>query len=305
MSEEEMRSNESRIWKVGRILIIGILIIALLYGGYEYFSLQQRSNQKLQEYLVILNEKDIVYLERSLTNLDKINATKPSSFGNFSYLVEKENISQLYLDKAERVLYFWDPSTDARTGIVGFYYERSFAFDWGALWTLGLTGLILLVCKFDKWVYERLKTCARERRLIILILVAIGLIGIWLTVRATTLYLRQNLLVEGFSYLSSDIFQILSFLVTANLSFTLVRALWINDKGTKSTEEESDNAIEGLADVIIQAIMVSLITLVPSYGNSEFLQRIGGPSNFVFILMAMTFAVLILVFVRQRLIRSS
>lgn len=125
--------------------------------------------------------------------------------------------------------------------------------------------------------------------------VGIGIIALWLTTRVTGLHVKRYL-TNNYNYNQYEIFAVVAYALATNLCFTLARTL--RKKG-----EEGQKTV-GVIEAAIQAVLVALIIFLPSYGDpsrDSLFQRIG-VEGYVFILVAMATAALLLMLGRQRML---
>lgn len=287
-----------------RLVVVIMLLIIIVAVGRQYYKHNQLAEQELQRYIKDLRDEGIFILKRSLADLSKVNVSDTVSYNDFLDRAKKENVSIVYLDKMECTLYFLSSPIERSTEIIRFYYMAS-TFDWGGVWSLSLTALIVILSKLDLSIMKNLMKSNIDRCAIILILASTGLIGIWLTTRTIVLHCYNYIFLEGFPYKPSNVFAILAYLVTANLSFTLLKALRVQRPTDGQSGNNDDGAtLKGLIEVVIQADMIGIITLIPSYGQEELLVTIGGSIGFVLIFATMVIALFVLIYAREHLIRK-
>ena len=192
---------------------------------------------------------------------------------------------------------------------------RSLKFwDWGSITSLMITFAIVLWLKVDEEARNKLNKTYEDNlwRVGILILASIGLIGIWLAIRSMGLLFVKYLVEETSEYLQGDIFTLISFILTANLCFTLLRTFaTIGEKekneggrAQKPKDKKTNNEKEvtpKLIDVAMQVLIIGLITFIPRYYDQGLLSIIGSSYAYVTILLAMIIALAIVAYVRWRL----
>ena len=112
--------------------------------------------------------------------------------------------------------------------------------------------------------------------------------------------IRRYILIENgekaknWTYAERDIFQMVSYVLTANLCFTLMRALALT-----AGNGQTSGVIRGLIDVAIQAVIIGFLTLLPRYKDSDFLKNVGNSRGYVSIVISMVVSIVALVLVRQ------
>ena len=179
-------------------------------------------------------------------------------------------------------------------------------FDLGGIISLVATFLIAIIIvwkfKIHKDLFatlERLKKTYPFRIFPVLFLLLIAFISLWLTVRVIGIYVIKRYVLEvNYMYQQEDIFLMLAHLLTANLCFTLLRAL-----APKGKTQEEYVATKGLIDVAIQAVIIGFITFIPRY--TVFLKDISGSTRYILGVLSMMISIAVLVFARQRVRQSS
>ncbi len=128
----------------------------------------------------------------------------------------------------------------------------------------------------------------------------IALIGVWFAVRAIGFILIDFLVDETKIYKIETIFDVISYLLTANFSFTLIRTF---EKIGCKNEEQTENPKEGeqivpkLIDLFIQGLLITLIAYVPRY-SVEVLD--GRFIEFVILTLLFLFSALALLFYNRK-----
>lgn len=141
----------------------------------------------------------------------------------------------------------------------------------------------------------------------IVILLGVAGIALWITIRHIGLFvIRRYIEQVNYNYRPEDIFDMVAFLLTANLCFTLIRALAIEETKDQSQVQSEDDAskrtIRGLIDVAIQAILIGFITFIPRSRTAYESTRT--TINYVLIVIIMAVSIIVLVLARQRLTSS-
>jgi len=300
---KQAKDSLVRNWKYIHYVIIIFLLVSLAWGFLGYWSHRQTAGQTLETKSEEIREQGFFLVEQSIPDTNVGNINRILNFTDFLNYARQQNTSEIWLDTSQRILYFPRPSLDNGLIIIGFYYAHS-DWDWGGVWSLLLTTFVVWWAKGPRWIISKLSTQEPLRCVVALIIVLVGLSGIWLSIRITLLYFMRYILEEGFIYTPTDIFEIIGFIATANLSLTLFRALTLGQKkgDRKETREDSKNIIRGLIEVAIQAVIIGLLTFIPGYNQSEFLNRVNGYVGYVAILIAMVVAMLVLVLSRHYLI---
>lgn len=171
--------------------------------------------------------------------------------------------------------------------------------DWGGVFSLIATIILLFIVGLDQEIRKLIvdKTYDSFWTVILLITASVGSIGVWLTIRVILLNLKILLFQESYRYRPSAIFSIISFILAANLCFTLLRAF------KKIATAEIGIARE-LVRVAIQVVIISFIALLPRYNITELLMIIGGFGNFLVLLVTLIGVLTVLVFLYKSLSES-
>lgn len=179
-------------------------------------------------------------------------------------------------------------------------------FDLGGVLSLIATIIIatIIMLKFEihKEIAETLKETPSMQVVVIPVLLLIGLISLWLTIRAIGIYtIKRYILTVNYSYQQENIFDMLALVLTTNMCFTLVKAFMLEGKNKSKNKSKNENtAIKGLIDVAIQAAIVGFITFIPRHHHT-FLALIGGSISYALIVVSIMVSIVVLVFARQRL----
>lgn len=179
-----------------------------------------------------------------------------------------------------------------------------YLLDEGGIYTLIVTIILTLIImwRYNLFNYikeniDDLKSVDPLRILPILALLGLGLVSFWLTIRVIALYTIQRYLLDvSFNYHTRDIFEMLAYILTTNLCFSLFKALII-----KSDNKDKTMEIKGFFDVAIQGIIIGLVIFIPRHGDPIFIERFGAPIHYVLIFLSMITSIAVLVFARQRL----
>jgi hypothetical protein len=149
--------------------------------------------------------------------------------------------------------------------------------NYGGVLSFLITLGIVFWFRFPEHIKDLLgKAKSSSWGLIFLILGFGGLIGIWFAVRTIGFYAFKFLREELQVYSPSIVFSVLSYILTANLIFTLLRAF--EELGCKKTNEDtptsSENTpnqdpIRSLLGVLIQGLIILIISVVPRYSDPE------------------------------------
>ncbi len=91
-----------------------------------------------------------------------------------------------------------------------------------------------------------------------------GVIALWLAIRKSGLTVYNGLFTEGYGYHTRDVFDIIAYILTANLCFTLMT--------TFSKLKETRH----LVYVGIRAAIIGFLTFLPRYGDHNLIAAFGG-----------------------------
>lgn len=186
---------------------------------------------------------------------------------------------------------------------------KQFTFDWGGIFSLAATIVAIgVISDGFRSILKIFDDIADPLQIaIVLVLILVGSTSLWLTVRVIGLYvIRRYILMESgekakkWIYMERDIFQMVSYVLTANLCFTLMRALALTAGSKQSAGgEQTSGVIAGLINVAIQAVIIGFLTLLPRYKDFQFLNKVGGPRGYVSIVISMIVSIVALVLVRE------
>lgn len=173
-------------------------------------------------------------------------------------------------------------------------------FDLGGVLSFVATVLIaiLIVWKFKihKDFSKTLKELKKNyplRIFPVLLLLLMAFISLWLTVRVIGVYvIKRYILTVNYVYKQEDVFSMVTYLLTANLCFTLLRAL-----APKGKTKDGHKTLEGLIDVAIQAVIIGFITFIPRY--SLLLKEEGGAMSFMLVVLSMIVSIAVLILGRR------
>ena len=164
-------------------------------------------------------------------------------------------------------------------------------FDFGGVVSFIITLILIII--FYKRFWEFLKKDILNdthfiNNVLSLILVAIGLIAIWLSVRVSLLLCYNFLFINDYAYSQYQILNLISYLLMARLCFTII----------KTTQH--DLKIEDFLDVTVQAVLIGIITFLPTYGNPSLLKLIGGVDRYALILVSMVIVLFVLIYTKKQ-----
>lgn len=100
-----------------------------------------------------------------------------------------------------------------------------------------------------------------SRTTIVIALVGAGLIATWLVVRVVGLSVKNYLFIDNYQYAPYDILTIISYILIASLCFNLTRNI------------RESMLIKNVAKATIQALLITLIVLVPRYGDASWISN--------------------------------
>jgi hypothetical protein len=125
-----------------------------------------------------------------------------------------------------------------------------------------------------------------SRTTIVMALAGAGLIAIWLVVRVVGLSIKNYLFIDNFQYAPYDILTIISYILIASLCFNLTRNI------------RESMLIKNVAKATIQALLITLIVLVPRYGDASWISNYLGDHSQAqgvvsFCLIAITLSIVI------------
>jgi hypothetical protein len=180
-----------------------------------------------------------------------------------------------------------------------FEYAQEF-IDYGGVASLVITLSIALLFGTLKEIHSELENAKALSRVVILALGGIGLVALWLTVRIVAInMIWRYLLTENYDFSISEIFLMISFILTTKLCFTLLEAI------REMSEKPKDKPmVQQLIEVATQAVIIGFITFVPRYADPEILGKIGGMEGYGLVLTLMIVSILALVLARGRIIKQ-
>jgi hypothetical protein len=153
------------------------------------------------------------------------------------------------------------------------------SLDYGGVSSLLATLVIVLFFRIDSEMRDtyKLAIVGKDKQkensmgIVVLALGIAALIGIWLAIRTIGVFVNRYVGEQDYTYLTSDVFSIIGFILLANLCFTLQRTL----------VSARQQRIQGLITAPIQAIIIGLITILPRYNDAGFLSTIGEMNGYV------------------------
>lgn len=278
-----------------QLIAIAILLSPTIYVGFLYFDLGPKAENELQERTAVLSRDGFFVTDFSLANMPLHNISEIQDFSRFVDYAKKENASMIWVDRQERLLYF---SSELLTGLIGFRYMQ-LSFDFGGFFAFLIALIIIFAFNLPANLYDRLKqNKAKFKSSIYFLIIGAGVIGIWLSVRIILLYIFRYFFVEGFQYEATDVLSILSYILVANLPFTLFKALTMGE----GEEQQNDVTIlKGLMGVLIQASVIGLLAFMPTYNNANLFLLVGGYIGYIAIILTFIVSIVILVVARNTL----
>jgi hypothetical protein len=125
-----------------------------------------------------------------------------------------------------------------------------------------------------------------------IVLIGVGIIALWLSVRVVLLFSLRYLTAENYVYNQYEIFYMIAYALAARLCFTLQ---------TSIRGEDGKKRIAQVVNAVMQAILIGIITLLPRYEDPILGLKLGGPSGFVSVLLSMAITLALLMYVIRRL----
>lgn len=184
--------------------------------------------------------------------------------------------------------------------------------DLGGIISLIATVAIILYFRLYGHIKKSISDLKESRpflSVIVFALAGIGLTGLWLTIRLIALFfvryisvVKVNDTFVGYYYQPTDIFLMLSYILTANLCFTLLETFAILGEHKKKNGDKSLE-IRELVNVAIQAVIIAFITFIPSYRDSSF-SVYELTIRYVVIGLTMIISLTVLLFARNRLLHT-
>ena len=151
----------------------------------------------------------------------------------------------------------------------------------------------------------------------LLFLIAITFVGFWLTGRLLGFFVYHYLFENNFVYIQYQIFELVSYLLATRLCLTLFNTIkkdaledakWKNQQQSIPKIEKPKPVFmkTGYIDTAIQAVIISIITVLPNYGNSAFLGKLGTTNDsqiigFLLLLITLVIILMLLLFARKKL----
>jgi len=138
----------------------------------------------------------------------------------------------------------------------------------------------------------------------LLFLAGIAFVGFWLTARIVGFYVYKYLFEDGFIYIQYQIFTMVSYVLATRLCLTLFRTI---KKEAMATDDDNRLIKTGYIDTAIQAVIISIITVLPNYANTDVLKYFGDTQDsrflgFLFLLITLVLVLLLLLYARKKLI---
>jgi hypothetical protein len=238
--------------------------------------------------------------EKTMTSSTEASRPKPKSFNwivaRYLFVVALVVLTVLFLICAE-----WN---NALTKLF-----ESLKLDVGSISALFATFAVIFLFGIDKEIRSTCgitivrkgsnrNTFESSLGIVTLILAIAALIAMWLVIRTIGLTI-QKYIVEatpiGNGYFASDIFYVLSFILTANLCFTLYRTL------ASSKDGDGEKGILNWIVVPIQALIIGLVVILPRYNDKVLTDVIGGINGYVTVVAVFIGSLTLLCFVWDRL----
>lgn len=195
-----------------------------------------------------------------------------------------------------------------------FYLDSSQSeLDWREISSLIVTCTIVLWLKLPDALVSDMKSEKKEwgKLSFFLLLFVIGIVIVWFAVRAIgTFVFRINLELSRSSIRqASAVFSLIGYVVAANLPFTILRTYHgrHSRNGEQDINSRSDayqqnlKIIKGTIDVLLQAILIILLTLVPILGKEKMLEGIGGYIGFSTIFLSIIGTLVVFLIIRKRI----
>jgi len=105
------------------ILSFSLICLVLIIWGLLYWKTEQWAEQRLQEYIVRLEDEGYIIEERPLTEFHVDGVLEVHWFSDFRGIARQENVSYVYLDRKMGALYFLREPLGGGTEAVIFYYK--------------------------------------------------------------------------------------------------------------------------------------------------------------------------------------
>lgn len=197
-----------------------------------------------------------------------------------------------------------------------FYLDSSQSeneIDWREVSYLVVTCTIVLWLKLPDALVSDMKSEKKEwhKLFFFLLMFIIGIVIVWFAVRAVgTFFFRINLELSRSSIRqASEVLTLIGYVIAANLPFTILRTYHGESlrNGEQDLNSRSDvyqqnlKIIKGTIDVLLQAILIILLTLVPILGREEMLEGIGGYLGFSTIFLSIIGTLVVFLIIRKRI----
>ncbi len=197
-----------------------------------------------------------------------------------------------------------------------FYLDSSQSeneIDWREISSLIVTCTIVLWLKLPDDLVSDMKSEKKEwgRLSFFLLLFIIGILIVWFAVRVIGAFIfRINIELSRSSIRqASDVLSLIGYVVAANLPFTLLRTYHggASRTGDQDIKYRSDayqqnlKIIKGAIDVLLQAILIILLTLVPILGREKVLEGVGGYVGFSTIFLSIMGTLVVFLIIRKRI----
>ena len=197
-----------------------------------------------------------------------------------------------------------------------FYLDSSQSeseIDWREVSYLVVTCTIVSWLKLPDAFVADMKNMKKEWRKLsfFLLMFIIGLVIVWFAVRAVgTFVFRINIELSRSSIRqASEVLSLIGYVVAANLPFTILRTYHgrSSRNGEENINSRSDayqqnlKIIKATIDVLLQAILIILITLVPILGKEKMLEGIGGYIGFSTIFLSIIGTLVVFLIIRKRI----
>lgn len=162
--------------------------------------------------------------------------------------------------------------------------------DWGGVISLAITLALFFFFNIDGTIRNGVERPSQgiyhEKFTVKAILLLLGLVVIWLSFRSMMLLLKNLLFEEGYLYSVIEIFSIISFILSANLCFTLANVVQKSidqdqkpeagnspkekdkEQGKRADSKET-NFVGNLIEVATQVVIIGFIALLPRYNDTN------------------------------------
>lgn len=175
---------------------------------------------------------------------------------------------------------------------------RNTNIDSGGLYSLIVAAAILLFyliirvhsIKDGKW--KHVTDYVDELNAPSIVLIGVGIIALWLSVRVCGLLSMKYLTVQNYPYNQYEIFNMIAYALAARLCFTLQASI----RG-----EDGKKRMAQIVNAAMQAVLIGIITFLPKYDDSRLASQLGGAFGFVSVLLVMAITLVLLMYVTKRL----